>query len=93
MQTLTAWLIAMVTPLVGRILSVIGFGFLSYSAIKTLISNASNAAVAAYNGLPADVLNFANLAGVGECLSIAIASLTTRAALVSVQRLARITPP
>lgn len=90
MQTFAAFLISMVTPVVGRVLTALGFGFVSYAAVNSLVNSLTQQAITEFNGLPAQALAIANIGGAGEILSIAVSALATRAALVSVQKLAKL---
>lgn len=67
-----------VGPLAKRVLSSLGLGFLSYSAVTLVMQQAIDFAKTHYQGLPADVLALAGLSGIGEGLGIIASAMIFR---------------
>ena len=89
MPTLAAFLISMVTPLVGRVLVALGFSVVSYVGFDAMFTQIANQAANAYAGLPSAVLGLAGLAGLPQALGILFGALATRVALISATALAK----
>lgn len=58
-----------------KILVALGFSFVSYQAVATMISSITNLVVSHYVALPSAVYQLANYAGVWEAMSIVLTSL------------------
>lgn len=80
-MNIASWLLALVTPILGRLMVALGASLVTYigvtEGIRTLIDHAKTA----YSGLPSAVLGLAGLAGVNEGLGLILGALVARAAL------------
>lgn len=89
MPTLAAFILSMITPVVGRVLVALGFSVVSFVGFDAMFVAVAQQASAAYGSLPSGVLGLASLAGFGEGLSIIFGALATRVALISATALAK----
>ena len=89
MPTLAAWLMTMITPVVGRVLFALGFSVVSYVGFDAMFAQIAQQAATAYGSLPGDVLGLAGLAGLPEGLGIIFGALATRVALISATSLTK----
>lgn len=80
------WLIAMVAPIVKRVLLALGIGVATYVGMDAALGSALSAAKSAWGGLGADVAAFMAMAGVNTAASILAGALTARVALEVVKR-------
>lgn len=71
-----------------RAIASIGIGIITYAGVIYAINNAITYARAAYNEMPAGVLQFLGLAGMPEVLGIILGAVVARASLVFARRLA-----
>lgn len=74
-------LLALVKPILTRLLAALGMGVISYTGSELLISNFTADITANLNGLTPSLLQIASLFGVIESLSIMLGALTTSASL------------
>lgn len=55
METLTSWLISLVTPIAGRVMAALGLGTVTYTGLNAAVDAALTQAQTAFTGMPADV--------------------------------------
>lgn len=67
-----------VRPLVVRIMTFLGVGLLTFTGVSTLVNQLLTNSRQNYNSLPADLLNIAGLAGIGEAFGIIAAAILVR---------------
>lgn len=72
------FLLAMVQPLVARVLVSLGLSLVTFTGMSVAIDLLTTRAVTAWGGLPASILQLAGLAGIGEALSIITGAVATR---------------
>jgi len=89
MGNLAAWLLAMVGPIVARVLGSLGIVWLTYQGVETLADSVRSEVLGLWNGLPDIVLRFAQLTGLSGAVGIMLGALAARAALVAVARLGK----
>ncbi len=89
MSGLGTFLAAAVGPLVKKGLQALGFGVVSYVAMKAALDAALNAAKAAWSGLAGfpEALALIQMAGVNTAASIIAGALVARLALQSLKKL------
>ena len=87
---LGTWLLAMMQPMIGRILSAIGFSVITITGFELVISTLKNAVKDGINTLPADTLNLFLYAGGGQGLGMILGAITTKLLLWQVQRATQI---
>jgi hypothetical protein len=90
MPTLASLLMSLAGPLAFKVLTALGFGFITFSAITPHIEKMINEARTSYEGLPADVLSILSIAGFGDGLGYLSAALVTRSATMALKKLALI---
>lgn len=89
MNGLGTFLAAIAGPVVKRALQALGFGVVSYAAMKTALDAALNAAKDAWAGLQGfpEALALIQMAGVSSAASIIAGALVARLALQSLKKL------
>lgn len=75
---LAAFFLALVQPIISRILLALGFSVVTFTGMTAVMSGLASAASAAWGGLAGNMLALAGLAGVGEALSIIMGAVATR---------------
>lgn len=73
-----AFLLALVQPILSRILIALGFSVVTFVGMDLVIQQLVDYAVSAWGDLPGNILALAGLAGVGEALSIIMGAVLTR---------------
>ena len=82
---LAAWLLAMVTPMIGRILVSLGFSVVTVTGMTLVITTARDHFLTLANSLPADMLNVFLLAGGGVGFGMLMGAVTTRVVIWQIQ--------
>lgn len=82
---IAAWLLAMVTPLLGRILVSLGFSVVTITGMTLVITTARDQFLGLANSLPADMLNLFLLAGGGVGFGMLMGAVTTRVVIWQIQ--------
>jgi hypothetical protein len=84
------WLLSMLTPLAGRLLTALGFSVVSIVGMEAILSQLKTALMSGLGGLSADMFNLFLLAGGGQALGIITGALTTKLLLWQVQNATKI---
>jgi hypothetical protein len=84
------WLLAMLTPMLGRILAALGFSVVSILGMEAMLAQVRTSLISGLGGMSADMFNVFLLAGGGQALGIITGALTTRLLLWQVQNATRI---
>ena len=87
---LGTWLLAMMQPLIGRILAALGFSVVTITGFELVIDTVKNMVRDGINTLPADMLNLFLYAGGGQGLGMILGAITTKLLLWQVQRATQI---
>lgn len=87
---LGTWLLAMMQPLIGRILAALGFSVVTITGFELVIDHLKNMVRDGINTLPADMLNLFLYAGGGQGLGMILGAITTKLLLWQVQRATQI---
>ncbi|SFM53396.1 DUF2523 domain-containing protein [Nitrosomonas communis] len=69
-----------VGPLARRVLLALGFGYLIFGSITTAINSLIASAQGYFNGIPSFALNFLQMAGLGQVLTIIAGAILVRVA-------------
>lgn len=80
------FLVAIATPLVGRVMLALGMGFVTYQGLDALVSAAQSAVIGAYGSMTGPIIQFLGLTGVGQAIGIILSAITTRVALLSIKQ-------
>lgn len=75
---LGTFLLAMVQPLLGRILASLGFSVVTIVGMQTVITQVRDLFIGQVNSLPADMLNLFLFAGGGVGFGMIMGAITTR---------------
>lgn len=87
MTTLAAFLLSITGTLAARVVTSLGFGFFTYTALTSLAASVISSAQANYNLIDPRILQLLNLGGIGQFMGILAAALTTKAALLAIKKL------
>lgn len=77
-MNLAIWLLALVQPLIGRILLSLGFSVVTITGMAVAVEAVKTAFTSGINSLPADMLNLFLLAGGGIGCGAILGAITTR---------------
>lgn len=91
MTTIAAFLMAITGSLTARVLTSLGIGFISYTALTSLASAIISGVSGAYNSAGGNVLAILNLLGVGQAFGIILGAMVTRASMSAIKRLGVVT--
>lgn len=87
---LATWLLAMLQPMLARVLTALGFSVVSVVGMQAVVGQLKTAIVDGMTGMPADLVNFALFAGVGTGIGIIFGAITTRLILWQAQQATQI---
>lgn len=82
---LGTWLLAMMEPLIAKILVSLGFSVITIVGMEAVVGQLKAQIVAQMGALPGDVLNFALFMGIGKAIGIIFGACTTKLLLWSIQ--------
>lgn len=86
-QALGAFLVAMCTPMVARVLFALGMGSISYSGLSILVNQLINNVINNFAGIGGSSLQILNLCGFGAAISIIASGLITKASLMAISKI------
>lgn len=89
-DSLFAWLDTSVGALAKRVLQALGIGWISFESMSELASQMREAFATAWGGIPADLMQFASLAGFGTAFGIIFGALMYRVAMTALGKLGRV---
>lgn len=87
---LAVWLLALVGPLVKKVLVALGVGVISYAGLAMIGAQVQNAVLSSWGGLGGSALQIVSLAGLPEAIGITLGALNARIALIAVQRFGKV---
>lgn len=70
MDNIAEWLASITWPLVSRVLTAMGFGYVTYEGTSTAVTSALTAAKGAFTGLMTEVLQLLVMIGFFDAMSI-----------------------
>jgi hypothetical protein len=73
---IAAFLVAMVGPLLARLLTALGVSLITITGLVVTTTVLKSTMVAALGGVPADGLMLAGLFGIWKCVGLALGSIT-----------------
>jgi hypothetical protein len=85
-----SWLIAMTTPLVGKVLFALGFQVVTIAGMTVAITTVKNLWLGYLGAVPAAGLQLALLAGVGEGIGMILGAITFRLTMWQIQQSTKI---
>lgn len=86
-----ALLLAMVAPIVGKILLYLGVGWITFSAYSVLMDQAETYVVTKIGGIGAETLAYITMAGFIDGIGYVLAAIGIRAALNAIPKFGRLT--
>lgn len=89
-MNLGTWLLAMVQPLLGRILASLGFSVITITGMQVAINAVRDQLIGGVNALPADMLNVFLLSGGGVAFGMVMGAVTTRVVIWQIQSATKI---
>lgn len=89
-MNLGTWLLAMVQPLLGRILASLGFSVITITGMQVAIDAVRDQFIGGVNALPADMLNLFLLSGGGVAFGMVMGAVTTRVVIWQIQSATKI---
>lgn len=84
------WLLAMVTPLVGRIITALGFSVVTVTGMTIAVQAVRDQFISSINSMPGDILNVFLYAGGGVAFGMIMGAITTRIAIWSIMNTTKI---
>jgi len=87
---LGTWLLALIQPMIGRILTSLGFSIVTITGLNIAVDQVKNLVKDGINSMPADMLNLFLYAGGGVGLGMIFGAITTKLLLWQVQRATQI---
>jgi hypothetical protein len=84
------WLLAMVQPLIGRILMSLGMSVVTITGMTVAVHQARDAMINGINTLPVDMLNVFLLGGGGVGFGMIMGAITTRIVIWQIQSATKI---
>jgi hypothetical protein len=82
---LGAWLLALMEPLLAKVLLALGFSVVSIVGMDSVLSAMKTSFVMNVNAMPADWLSFALYLWIGKGIGIIFGACTTKLALWTIQ--------
>lgn len=81
MTNLGLWLSAMIPTLVGKVLAALGFGLITLTGLETVTDILLSQVTSSVGGIPTDILQLLNLAGMSTGLNMLLGAMAARFAL------------
>lgn len=79
------WLLALVQPLIGRILAALGFSLVTVVGMEVVINQVKDMVKSGVSSMPSDMLNIFLLAGGGTALGMILGAIATKVMLWQIQ--------
>lgn len=89
-MNLATWLLALVQPLIGRVLVALGFSIVTITGMQVALNAVRDQLIGGVNALPADMLNVFLLSGGGVAFGMVMGAITTRFVIWQIQSSTRI---
>jgi len=87
---LATWLLALVSPLISRILIALGFSVVSIVGMDLVIGQLKDMVKSNINALPSDLINLFLFAGGGVALGIIFGAIATKLLIWQIQNAVKI---
>lgn len=84
------WILALVQPLIGRILTALGFSLVTIVGMEVVINQLRDMVKNGVNSMPSDMLNIFLLAGGGTGLGMILGAIATKVMLWQIQSATKI---
>ncbi len=86
-DTFSSVMIGLTATITGRVMTTLGLGYLSYTALNTISTTVSDKIFSQYGMIDSTILQVLNLAGFSEALHILTAAFITKASLMAIKRI------
>lgn len=93
MANLAAWVLSLVSPLVLRVMALLGLGVVSYAAIVPLLNTVLSAAASNYGAIPQSISQFLSLVGAPQAFGLIGGAMIARLSLVALSKIGRVAGP
>ena len=87
---LALWVLALVGPVVKKVLVALGVGIVTYTSLQYLGGQISSAVMGAWGGVSGSILQILSLAGLPECIGITLGAINARIALIAVSKFGQV---
>lgn len=87
---LAVWLLALVGPIVKKVLLALGVGVVSYAGLQFVGQQVNAAVLSAWGGVGGSVFQVLSLAGIPEAIGITLGAFNARIALIAVQKFGKV---
>jgi cell division protein FtsX len=87
---LGALLMGIAGSVAKRVLLSLGIGFITFVGLSAAMDSMKSQVLAAWGAMPASVIQYLSLAGVGIALGIVLGALATRVSMVSLSKLGKV---
>lgn len=90
MSNLTVWVLALVQPLISRILIALGFSVVTITGFTAVISQLKQLVITHLGSVQAAALQLVLLSGIGVAIGMVFGAITTRLVIWQLQNATRI---
>lgn len=90
MSSLTVWVLALVQPLIAKILLALGFSVVTITGFTAVLTQLKQLVLTHLGAVPAAALQLVLLAGVGTAIGMIFGAITTRLVIWQLQNATRI---
>ena len=80
----------LIGPIVRKVLVALGFGIISYAAVKATVDSLIDSAKSNFDALPSSVIAYVSLIGIGDCLGIIAGAISIRLGLQFAEKIGRL---
>lgn len=80
-------IMGLVGSVTARVMTTLGLGFLSYTALKVIATQLQTKIFLYYSLMNSDMIKIFDLAGIGEFIHIICAAFITKAGLMAIKRI------
>lgn len=87
---LALWALALVGPLVKKVLVALGVGIVTYASLQYLGVQINSAVISAWGGVSGPIMQILSLAGFPESIGITLGAINARIALIAVSKFGQV---
>lgn len=91
MSALLAWLVQLFTWMPSKVLVLLGFGWLTFSAYQAAVDSLVSSAISSVNSMPGVIYSLASLSGFVDGIGVLLSAIAVRSTFVFIDRLGRLT--
>lgn len=90
MPSMFAWLLAAIVPIVKRVLAALGVGWVTFTALTSLVDQVKSSVLSSWGAIPADILAIATMSGFGTAFGVILGAFAYKASLSAISYLGRV---